>query len=221
MYRLLILFLFFGFMACNNTPKGEQAQVSDAATEAQADEATAVDGDVYNVDLAASELTYEGSKPTGKHSGNVNFKSGNVIVKDGEIVGGTAVFDMSSIDDKTTEGEYNQKLEGHLQSADFFDVANFPESKFEFLSIAKKENSTDGTTHTLTGNMTIKDVTKQLSFGVNVMQDGDKYIISAPQFVFDRTDFGLKYNSKKFFSDIADKVIYDEIGISFKMVAGK
>ncbi|MEZ4906725.1 MAG: YceI family protein [Saprospiraceae bacterium] len=221
MYRFLVLFLFIGFMACNNAPKGEQAEVTEVATEAPVETAASVDGDVYKVDVAASELAYEGSKPTGKHHGTVAFKSGDVVVKDGNIVGGSVVFDLNTINDVSVTGEYKQKLEGHLKSPDFFDVEKYPEAKFEFVSFDKKENSTDGTTHTLTGNMTIKDVTKQLTFDVMVTPDGDNIVVAAPQFVFDRTDFGLKYKSKKFFSDLADKFINDEIGISFKMVAGK
>ncbi|MBI2723075.1 MAG: YceI family protein, partial [Bacteroidetes bacterium] len=42
---------------------------------------------------------------------------------------------------------------------------------------------------------------------------------AASKFNIDRTDFGLKYNSKKFFADIKDKAIGDIIEFDLNLTA--
>ncbi len=48
--------------------------------------------------------------------------------------------------------------DGHLQSADFFDVEQFPEWSFRSTDVAR-----DGSTWSITGDLTIKDVTKPVT----------------------------------------------------------
>jgi polyisoprenoid-binding protein YceI len=221
MKQLVFLFLLAGFIACNNTPKGEQAEVTTMDTTSTEVQPMAPNGNQYTVDVQSSLLNYEGSKPTGKHNGTVNFKSGMLTFENGVILSGNVVFDMNTIDDKSTNGEMKAKLEGHLKSPDFFDVATFPEAKFDFTGLKAIDKPETGITHELTGNMTIKGITKQLTFKVNIVENGNQIIIDAPQFVFDRTIFDIKYNSKKFFPSLKDKLINDEIGISFKLLVNK
>ena len=49
--------------------------------------------------------------------------------------------------------------DGHLRSGDFFDVETFPEIAFVSTSVARK----DAVTWTVTGDLTIKDVTRPVS----------------------------------------------------------
>ncbi|MBK7096601.1 MAG: YceI family protein [Saprospiraceae bacterium] len=221
MKQLVFLFLLAGFVACNNTPKGEQAEVTTMDTTSTEVQPQAANGNKYTVDVQSTLLNYEGSKPTGKHNGTVNLKSGMLTFENGLITSGNVVFDMSTIDDKSTNGEMKAKLEGHLKSPDFFDVAQFPEAKFELVSMTALEKPENDLTHNLTGKLTIKGISQQLTLKAKLTENGNQISIEAPQFVFDRTLFGIKYNSKKFFSALKDKLIYDEIGISFKLVASK
>ena len=219
MKHLIYLLFLTGLFACNNTPKGEQAEIM--VTDSLATASQPATGNEYTADIQSSQLNYEGSKPTGKHTGTVNIKSGMIIYENGNVTSGNIVIDMNTIDDKSTDGEMKTKLEGHLKSLDFFDVVQFPEAKFELISMTKMEKPEEGLSHNLTGNLTIKGVTQQLTFKANLSENENQIIIKAPQFVVDRTLFGVKYNSKKFFPSLKDKLIYDEIGISFKLVANK
>ncbi|NYI44652.1 polyisoprenoid-binding protein YceI [Nocardioides aromaticivorans] len=85
--------------------------------------------------------------------------------------------------------------DGHLQSPDFFDVAQYPEWKF-----VSTEVSRDGNEWTITGDLTIKDVTKPVTiefeengsakdpFGnVRVGFEGDVTV--------NRKDWGLTWNA--------------------------
>ena len=53
--------------------------------------------------------------------------------------------------------------DNHLKSADFFDAENFPKLTFESTSFEKKSEGT----FELTGNITIKDVTKEITLNVD------------------------------------------------------
>ena len=120
MKQLVFFLLLAGFIACNNAPKGEQAEVTAVDSTAIAEQAQVSDGNQYTIDIKTSVLNYEGSKPTGKHNGTVNFKSGMLTFENGLISSGNVVFDMNTIDDKSTNGEMKTKLDGHLKSPDFF-----------------------------------------------------------------------------------------------------
>src|SRR4051812_26497422 len=67
-------------------------------------------------------VTWTGTGVGKSHTGTLNIKSGTVQLQGEEVISGNFVVDMNSL---TYE---NKKLEGHLKSADFFDVASYPES---------------------------------------------------------------------------------------------
>ncbi len=56
---------------------------------------------------------------------------------------------------------YQTDRDTHLKAADFFDAAQFPTIKFKSTSFAK-----DGEDYVLTGDITVKDVTKTIKFNV-------------------------------------------------------
>ena len=56
------------------------------------------------------------------HDGTVKVKSGNLVLKNGAVVGGDFVLDMTSINATDLSGEGKTKLEGHLKNGDFFEV---------------------------------------------------------------------------------------------------
>ncbi|MDG1221637.1 MAG: YceI family protein, partial [Polaribacter sp.] len=87
--------------------------------------------DLNNVDIAASVLNWEGSKPTGSHNGTVALKSGGLLVEAGTLTQGVFVVDMNTITNTDMAGsEGAAKIEGHLKASDFFDVAVYPTAKF-------------------------------------------------------------------------------------------
>lgn len=167
--------------------------------------------ELNNVDTAASVLTWKGTKPTGAHDGVVSLKSGGMLIENGTLTQGEFVIDMATIVNNDMAGsEGAGKLEGHLKSADFFDVENFPTSKFVITSV----NETEGKL-SVTGNLTIKDVTKSITIPATIATEGGVTTFTSEKFMVNRADFNVKYGSKSFFDNLKDKFIDDLMEMSF------
>jgi len=171
----------------------------------------------YTVNIEKSLLKWKGSKVASFHEGTLLLKSGSLNVENDKIASGSFEIDMASIVNlDLTEAEWNQKLVGHLKSEDFFNVANFPTAKFEITSIEQIDGK-----QMAYGNLTIKGITKNVGFEIKTTLNADNLIVKAEKFTIDRTEWEIKYNSGKFFEDLKDNLILDEIEISFEIYANK
>ncbi|HKR04142.1 MAG TPA: YceI family protein [Bacteroidia bacterium] len=176
--------------------------------------------DTYRVDVKQSSLEWAAQKVTGKHNGTIMLSGGEITNNHGNFTG-TIEIDMTTIEDKDMEpGKGKEKLEGHLKSADFFDAATYPKSKFVITSIVPVAKPTEGASHTVKGMLTIKDKTNELSFDA-VIKISETQASCVGTAVVDRSKFDVKFGSKSFFPDIGDKMIYDEFTLKFNVVAVK
>ncbi|WP_027001223.1 YceI family protein [Hugenholtzia roseola] len=170
----------------------------------------------YKLDTQASKIHWRGEKVTGFHEGYIAAKSGSFKVEDGKVVGGSFVVDMNAITCTDLEGEYADKLIGHLKSDDFFSVAKFPTSKLELKSVVWQ----GGDNYKVTAALTIKDVTKEIKFPAVIKhQEGE--INATAQLTIDRTDYGVQYGSGSIFNSLGDKVIYDNFDLKINLVGKK
>lgn len=167
------------------------------------------------INTKVSSVEWVGKKVTGQHNGLITIKEGQLNLHDGHLSGGKVVIDMSSItctDLKAEKG--GKKLVGHLNSADFFDVANHETATLEITG-AKK---TEGNKHLVSGKLTIKGITHPISFPATIeVKDGR--LGAFAEVKVDRTLYDIKYNSGKFFDGLGDKMIDDEFIIKFKIAA--
>ncbi|MCY7410511.1 MAG: YceI family protein [Chitinophagales bacterium] len=177
--------------------------------------------DTYTVDSKQSSLEWFAEKLTGKHNGTIMLSGGEFKNDHGSFTGSIEI-EMSSIaNTDLTDAKSKEKLEGHLKSADFFDVATYPKSKFVITAITPATNSTTGeVTHTIKGNLTIKDKTNEISFGAIITMLPGKINLTGTAIV-DRSKFDIKYGSNTFYPNIGDKMIYDEFKLKFNVVAVK
>lgn len=177
-----------------------------------------------NLDTASSTATWTGKKVTGSHTGKVAFKGGKFEYKKNKLVGGEVVVDLTSItNDDVTDPEYNKKLVGHLKSEDFFYVEKFPEAKLSVKSLSEIHNFTPGQPNLeVKGNLTIRGVTKPFNTKV-FFTPNDNGFEAKGKLVIDRTQFGLKFRSKKFFDikSLGDKLIEDNFEVDLNLVAKK
>lgn len=176
--------------------------------------------EVFNADTKLSSLEWFAEKVTGKHNGVLVLSAGTITNDHGNL---SAVFemDMTTIATKDMTGEYAAKLDKHLKSDDFFSTEKFPKSKFVSTSIVAIPNAKPGeNTHTVKGNLTIKDKTNEITFGAVIKGEPGK-IACVGTAVVDRSKYDVKYGSKSFFPEIGDKMIYDEFKVKFNVVAVK
>jgi hypothetical protein len=165
-----------------------------------------------NVNVAESSLLWKGFKPTGSHNGTVKLTSGAMSVSNGVITAGEFVVDMTSLAD----ADGSTRLDGHLKSADFFDVEKYPTSKFVITSSEMKEGKVQ-----VTGNLTIKDVTKSITIPATITEAEGVITFKSETFELNRADFNVKYGSKSFFDNLKDKFINDNMEVSFEVKGTK
>lgn len=173
--------------------------------------------ELNNVDTTVSVLTWKGTKPTGAHNGTVALKNGSLLVEEGILKGGEFTVDMSTIknvDMIGTKGAAN--IEAHLKASDFFDIEVYPTAKFTITSV----DETDGGL-SVTGNLTIKDVTKSIRIPASISQEDGIITFTSETFSIDRADFNVKYGSKKWFENLKDKFIDDLVEMSFVVKTNK
>lgn len=188
---ILILTAGTLFTACGTTPDADKAETSEAK------DAILVSGKAFSLDTASSSVHWTGAKQTGEHHGTFKLTDGNLLVSDGALTGGQFKINMASLDVMDQKGEQKDKLEDHLKSADFFETEKFPAAVFSITDVqpfdsAKTPSKLDGATHLISGNLTMKDQTKNISFPAKVIIEGDRVAAKA-DFNIDRTEWGLNY----------------------------
>lgn len=168
----------------------------------------------FKVVQAKSSVGWFGSKVVGgSHSGKINVKSGTATLDGDKLQSGEILVDMTSLtNDDLTDKSLNEKLVGHLKSPDFFDVTKHPTAK---LVVDKAELVKPGE-YKVTGTFSIKEKTKPVTFTVTESKAGENRIAKA-EVKLDRTDFDVRYGSGKFFQNLGDKMIADEIKLNVEL----
>lgn len=198
---------------CDDPAKGKsKATTSEpvaTTTSLSASPTVAAQGAVkYAFDQSASKVTWVGSKVTGKHDGGFGTFKGTVDVVDGTPEKSKVDVQIEA-DSLTSDTE---KLTGHLKSPDFFDVKTHP--KATFVSTEIKKGGDKGASHTITGNLTIKGITKTISFPATVALAGDTANVDA-EFAINRRDFSLNY------AGMPNDLIRDEVVIKLTIRSKK
>ena len=166
-----------------------------------------------SIDVKKSSVEWHAKKVTGAHYGNVSIKSGALKMKDGQLVGGDFVIDMTTFTCTDIASEkYNTKFVNHLNSDDFFSVKKHSTAK---LKITESRLGKGGHFDVF-ADLTIKGVTKPVIFRANVSKKKNQIAADA-EITFNRTHFGIKYGSGSFFSDLGDKMINDDVVLKVKL----
>lgn len=168
----------------------------------------------YVADPSATVIKWYGEKIIGSnHTGTINLVEGWLTSDGKSISGGEFVVDMKSIKDEDIKDAGSRaKLEGHLKSDDFFGVEKFPLSK---LVLDGSSQFTDGKA-IVKGSLTIKEATHPVEFTVQESRSGDLLTYTAT-ITFDRSLYDVRFGSGKFFSNLGDNAIRDEIKLDVSL----
>jgi polyisoprenoid-binding protein YceI len=156
-----------------------------------------------------SKIAFVGAKVTGQHPGHFQDMMGTIELVENDPTKSRVTFEVKTaslmIDD-----DAGDKLAGHLKSGDFFDAEKFP--KATFVSTEIKAGGSDGATHTVTGNMTIRDQTKSITFPAKIEVTPTAVSVKS-ELGINRKDFGIVYPGKP------DDLIKDNVLITIDLNA--
>ncbi len=188
--------------------KAEKAVVQDSAPAKTAElKAAAPEQNLtrYAFGPESSKVEFKGAKVTGSHLGGFKSFKGEVLMGDKPETGKVNL----SLDTATIFAD-SEKLTGHLRSPDFFDAEKFPTATFTSTTIAPAE----GGKHTVTGDLTMHGVTKQISFPATISVSGET-VTAQSEFSINRKDFGIVYPG------MPDDLIRDDVIITLDVKAAK
>lgn len=192
-------------IACENPADNKTRAVTSNSNTATSNTSTATPvakqnrGEAVPVNGENSKVEFVGSKVTGKHDGGFKTFTGNI-----DLVNGKPEESQVSIDiEMNSVFTDADGLTKHLQDGDFFDVAKFPKSSFISTKIVPDAAKGAGN-YTVTGDLTMRGVTKSITFPSKITVDADKVGVES-EFVINRKDFGIVYAGK------ADDLIRDDV----------
>lgn len=199
---LVLAFAATGLAAIAGGPKAPQA------------------AETLKVDAKASTFKWHAKKVTGEHMGTVGFSGGNIILENGTVKGGTIDIDMTSIDVTDLQGEWRDKLIGHLKSDDFFAVEKNTKATLVIKKAEAIKANKTAENYNITADLTIKGITKEVTFpAIIVVKNGA--VTANADFNIDRTKWDIRYGSKSFFEGIGDKAIDNDFNVKVRLVAAK
>jgi len=192
--------------ACSD-PAADKSKAITGEAAPVASPSAAARGQKYVITPQNSKLEFVASQVTGQHKGSFGDFSGEIDFNgtpDQSRVNLTIKSNSITADDPD--------LTKHLKTADFFDVAKFPEGSF--VSTAIKAGGEGGASHTVTGNLTLHGVTKSITFPATINVTPDAATVDST-FSVNRKDFGLNYPGA------ADNAIRDNVVLTLHVRASK
>ena len=192
MKKYLVYFLCIALVGITVSCKKEKETVKNEPVK----EESVADYQVFTIKKKQSNIDWKGYKifksESTSHFGTMDFSEGDINVKDGKLVSGKLVIDTKSITTTDIEDkELAAKLDNHLKNSDFFDVEQFPTATFEITNVTHSEHGDYNSV--IEGNMTIKGITKAVSFNANIKADTEQVSIYTEPTDIDRTEFGVKF----------------------------
>jgi polyisoprenoid-binding protein YceI len=165
-------------------------------------------------DPSATKISWYGDKIIGSaHTGTIGLMDGWLSTDGNVITGGEFRVDMKSMVNTDIKDEKSrERLIGHLKSDDFFGVEKYPVAK---LVVTGSSEFSDGKA-TVRGNLTVKEATHPVEFTALWTKSGDVSTYTAT-IVFDRSKYDVRFGSGKFFSNLGDNAINDEIKLEVQL----
>jgi polyisoprenoid-binding protein YceI len=201
--------------ACSDAPTGDKAVIQDEK------QASAASGQAFVVDTTASKIRFTGNGVGKNHPGTFRLSSGTVTIANNSLTGGQFTINVKSMDLEQRGDMFQNKLHPHLLSGDFFDADKFGTAQFEITGVQPYEaNSKDtsiveGANFNVSGNLTIKDVTKNITFPARIDLDANT-LKSKANFNIDRTQWKMHYGNDK---TLGDKFISETVNIELDLQA--
>lgn len=167
----------------------------------------------WNIDQAHSRIGFNVTHMmVSEVEGNFKQFEGKVISKSDDFNGAEVQF-VAQVASVNTE---NEKRDGHLRSDDFFNAEKFPTISFKGTLVKQ------GNKYQLKGKLTMRDVTKDVTFNVThggVVNTGEGMKAGFKlQGKLNRQDYGLKWSNKL---ESGEYVVGNEVEVECKLELNK
>ena len=219
MKRIILTITVLSALLSACSDNGNQVESGDAE---EVEIVETIETVTYNKIASESAVEWRASHLGGVQPryGTLSVKSAEFLVNDEVLTNGTVVMDMTSISVESFEAgdEQKGKLEGHLLSADFFNTEMYPTATFELTNIT---DATGDFTSEVTGNLTILDISKSITFKADVAVSDSEVSINSEDFAIDRSDWGLTYNAEGTEGVPVDYLIANDIGFTIDVTLTK
>lgn len=196
---------------CTDPTEGKTDAIVGDAVEDPATDEGAEDGSTIPAALTGRKyvfaedttIFFEGYKTIGAHNGEFLDVVGSVVVPEEDI---TRAQVELTIDMTTFEADEDALTE-KLKSKDFFEVETYPEARFKSTKIVATDEGYD-----VSGNLTMKGITKNITFPATIELDGDTLTASA-EFTIKRFDWNIEYKG------VGDGLVEDKVLLFFDVEA--
>lgn len=163
----------------------------------------------------ASRVSWQGRNIGRAHSGEIGINVAELEIKDMTPKSLWVELSMASLKSLDQEDSMMREwLDSHLKSVDFFEVEKYPVASFKTRSITVfRELGPQKAKYTVVGDLTIKDVTKEISLEALLSKNTDGQIKAQAHFDFDRTQWHVFYGSGKFYEKLGSHLVSDIVSV--------
>jgi len=194
----------------------------EAGGEAVQSEPVLQDG-TYLIDNENSRLEWIGRNLNNRHYGRIDVQGGELVIASGQLAAGSIVLDMQSIANLDLQDPvWRDMLLNHLKSDDFFAVERFPSASFRLAGWEPQTAaSSEAPGGLVSGDLTIRDVTRPISFPAIVAPQSDGTVKAHAAFDIDRTLWNVCYGSCRLFERLGMHLVHDLISLELFVTAGR
>lgn len=213
--RLLSGFIIAASISCERAPKGDEAKIGEEQ------EGVVPTGVTFAVDTSRSYVKFTGRGVGKNHPGIFKLNYGAVGVMNDSLSGGSFVINISSMKMEQKGADIENKLRPHLLSGDFFDAERFGTARFEITNVAPYEpkdgskSLVEGANYSVSGNLTLKGVTRNVTFPAHVQLEGNT-LKGRANFDIDRTQWNMNYGNDR---TLGDQFISETVNIELYIEA--
>lgn len=175
----------------------------------------------YDVDVEQSRILWAGRNVNIRHNGLVVVKQGFLEVAGGLPVKGEVEADLTRMSNQNlTDPGLAAMLLAHLQSDDFFDVANHPLARFVLTKAVARAEVRGGQPNVdLHGRMFIRGIERDMTVPA-VFEAKDPGVVALEcHFDLERTLFGVDYGSASIYQRLGKHLVHDFVSIEVRLVA--
>lgn len=176
----------------------------------------------YPIDTKESFIQWTGKNLINSHFGEIAIASGHLEIQGGNLTDLELVIDFTKITcTDLADSEYHDTLIQHLESDDFFYTERFPSGKFQLTGSEVQGDLNDGSLNLqLDGDLTMRGNTKAINLQATTGITDELLPVAQASTTIDRTHWGVRYGSGKFFSRLAGHLVNDNIDLQLKIIAG-